>query len=108
MISLSLEELKIIAKFRKVRNYKKKATDELMKILSKPKPEIEEIRKKLMNQEINFLKSKITEIRKNLYEIETKNNLFTPKIKKIEKNFVELEKNLLKPKSTMMILNIKE
>ena len=98
MISLSLEELKIIAKFRKVRNYKKKSTDELMKILSKPKPEIEEIRKKLMNQEINFLKSKITEIRKNLYEIETKNNLSSPKIKKIEKSLVELEKNLFKRK----------
>ena len=43
-----------------------------------------------MNQEI-FSKSKIREIRINVYEIENKNDLFTPEIKQIGKSFFELE-----------------
>ena len=35
-------------------------------------------------------------IRKNLYEIENKNNLSKSKIKKIEENLYELEKSLFK------------
>ena len=53
IITLLLEELKAVAKIRKVKD---KSYDELIKILSEPKPkidfskvEIEEIRKKLMN-----------------------------------------------------------
>ena len=37
MINLSLEELKIITKIRKVKDYKSKSKDELLKIVSKPK-----------------------------------------------------------------------
>ena len=40
MINLSLEELKVIAKLRKVKDYKYKSKDELMKILSEPEPKI--------------------------------------------------------------------
>ena len=47
---------------------------------------------------MNNQKSKINEIRRNLYEIENKNNLSTLEIKEIEKNLLELEKNFLKPK----------
>ena len=47
---------------------------------------------------MNNQKSKINEIRRNLYEIENKNNLSTPEIKEIEKNLLKLEKNFLKPK----------
>ena len=62
MIKFSLEELKITAKFRKVRDYKSKSKDELIKILSESKAKtnfseqkIEEIReKKKMNQGIDF------------------------------------------------------
>ena len=43
-----------------------------------------------------FLKPKIKEIRKNLYEIENKKNLSKSKIKEIEQNLIELEENLLK------------
>ena len=56
MINLLLEELKAIAKFRKVKDYKSKSEVELIKIFSETKPEInffklkiEEIRNKLMN-----------------------------------------------------------
>ena len=40
MINLSLEELKVIAKLRKVKDYKYKSKDELLKILSEPEPKI--------------------------------------------------------------------
>ena len=52
MIKFSLEELKITAKFRKVRDYKSKSKDELIKILSESKAKI------------NFSEQKIEEIRK--------------------------------------------
>ena len=35
-----------IAKLKKVKDYKSKSEDKLIKILSEPKPKIEEIRKK--------------------------------------------------------------
>ena len=48
------------------------------------------------NQE--FSKSKIYEFRRNLYEIENKNNISTPEIKEIENNLLELEQNISKLK----------
>ena len=56
-------------------------------------------KKKFNELKDRFSKSKIKEIRKDLYEIENKKNLSTLKIKKIEKNFLELEKNLSKLKN---------
>ena len=49
MINLSPEESKVITKLRKVKDYKYKSKDELMKILSEPEPKIniENIRKKI-------------------------------------------------------------
>ena len=83
-------------KTQKVKDYKSKSEDELIKILSKPKPKMEEIGKKFNELRDKFSKSKIKEIRKNLYEIENEKNLFTQKIKEIEKNILEFEKNLSK------------
>ena len=51
-----------------------------------------------MNHGINFSKSKINKIRRNLYEIENEKNLFTTKIKETEKNLIKLEENLSKEK----------
>ena len=45
-----------------------------------------------------FLKSKIKQIRRTLYEIENKKNLSKSKIKDIEENLYELEKGLSKLK----------
>ena len=39
------------------------------------------------------------EIRRNIYEIENKNNLSTQKVKEIEENLYELEKGLFKLKN---------
>ena len=50
------------------------------------KPRIEKIRKEFNEIRHKFSKSKINEIRRYLYEIENKKNLFAPKIKKIERN----------------------
>ena len=75
-----------------MKDYKNKSKDEIIKILSKPKPKInfpevkiEEIRERINELRYRFSKLKIKEIRKSLYEIENEKNLFTPKIKEIEK-----------------------
>ena len=51
-----------------------------------------------MNQDINFLKLKIKEIRESLYKIEKVKNRSESEIKEIEKNLTELEENLSKTK----------
>ena len=53
------------------------------------KPRIEKIRKEFNESRHKFSKSNISEIRRNLYEIENEKNLFTPKIKEIERNLLE-------------------
>ena len=62
------------------------------------KPRIEKTRKEFNESRYKFFKSKINEIRRNLYEIENEKNLLAPKIKEIERNLLELEENLFKPK----------
>ena len=88
MINLSIEELKTIAKLRKVKDYKYKSKDELTKILSEPEPKIEEIRKKFNEPIDKVSKSKIKEIRRNFYGIENKNNLPLSEMKETEKIFL--------------------
>ena len=53
------------------------------------------MRKKFNESRYKFSKSKIKEIRKNLYEIENEKNPSKSRIKEIEKNLAELEENLL-------------
>ena len=52
MISLSLNELKLIAKGRNIEDYKSKSKNDLIKMLSEPKPKI------------NLSKNKIKETKK--------------------------------------------
>ena len=114
MVNLSLNELKLTAKFRVIKDYESMSEDKLLSALNaseslkesennsdetKPKiiffkSKIEEISKKFNELRHEFSKSKINKIRRNLYEIENKKNNSSPKIKKIEKNLHELEKNL--------------
>ena len=47
MISLSLDELKLVAKNRGIKGYKNKSEDDLIKILSKPKTKISLSKKKI-------------------------------------------------------------
>ena len=60
------------------------------------KARIEKIRKEFNELRLKCSKSKINEIRKNLYEIENEKNLFASKTKEIERNLTELEENLSK------------
>ena len=101
MINLSLNELKLIAKSRNIKDYKKKSENDLIKILSEPKPKInlskkkvEEIKKDFNELRYEFSKSKINEFRRSLYNIKNPKNLFIPEIKETEKNLRELEESL--------------
>ena len=47
MINLSLNELKLIAKTRNIKYYKNKSENDLIKILSEPKPKINLSKKKV-------------------------------------------------------------
>ena len=112
MLNLSPKELKAIAKIGGFKGYKSMSEDKLLSALtsSKPvrkgeKPKTNFSKARIFNEfnEFNesrhkFSKSKINEIRKNLYEIENEKNLFASKIKEIERNLTELGEYLSKTK----------
>ena len=113
-LNLSSEELKEIAKLlarkRGIKGYKNVPEDRLLSalILSKPvkkdeKPNFSKARTEKIERDFNksrhkFSKSKIKEIRRNLYEIKSKKNLFGVRMKEVEKNLDELERKLFKTK----------
>ena len=90
MINLSPKELKAAGKIRGIKGYKSMSEDELLGVLpsSKPvrkgeKPNFsEKIRKEFNESRHKFSKSKINEIRRNLFKIKSEKNLFESKIKK--------------------------
>ena len=99
MINLSLNELKQIAKSRNIKDCKKKSENDLIKILSEPKPKInlsknkiKEIKKDFNKLRYRFSKSKINEFRRILYNIKNQKNLSAPEIKDTKKNLLELKK----------------
>ena len=107
MLNLSLNELKQIAKMRRIKGYKSMSKEKLLSALGEPiestgstsnlnNARIKQIREDFNKLSDRFLKPKIKEIRRNLYEIEKKENLSKSKIKEIEQNLIELEENLVK------------
>ena len=111
MVNLSLNELKLIAKFSGIKGYKSvsedkpeslkesgKNFDDTRPKISFSKSRIEEIRKIFNESRHKFFKSKIKMVRRNLYEIENAKILSASNIKEIEKKFLKLEKNLSKSK----------
>ena len=56
MISLSLDELKLVAKNRGIKDYKNKSEDDLIKILSKLKPKTSLTKKKIRDIRKDFNK----------------------------------------------------
>ena len=81
MINLSLNELKLIAKSRNIKDNKNKSENDLIKILSKPKPKInlskkkiKEIKKYFSEVRYKFFKSKINEFRRSLCNIKNQKN----------------------------------
>ena len=104
IINLSLNELKLIAKNRGIKDYVNKSEDDLIKILSEPKTRMSLSKKiiKRIKEKNNKLihrcsKPEIKEIRRNLYHITKTKKNSASKIKEIEKNLLESEKNLFKP-----------
>ena len=54
IINLSLDELKLVAKNRNIQGYENKNKEDLIKILSEPKPKISITEKKLKEIEKDF------------------------------------------------------
>ena len=101
MIKLSLNELRLIARDRNMQDYEKKSEDDLIKVLSEPKPKISITKKKLKEIEKDFSelrhefsKEEIDKFRKGFYNIKNRRNLHTSEIRKVEKNLAELEENI--------------
>ena len=91
MINLSLNELKLIAKSRSIKDFENKSEVDLIKTLREPKPKInlskkkiKEIKKDFSELRYGFSKSKINEFRRSLYNIKNLKHLSKSKIKEME------------------------
>ena len=100
MPNLSLNELRQIAKMRRIKGYKNMSKERLLNALDESESakslnnaKIEKIKEDFNKLRDMLLKPKIKEIGKNLYEIKNK-NLSESKTEEIEKNLLELEKSL--------------
>ena len=76
MINLSLNALKLLTKSRDIKGFKEKSEEDLIKILSKLKPNINLSKKKIKKIEKDFKelrhrfsKSKINRFRRSLYNM---------------------------------------
>ena len=134
MIKLSLDKLKLMAKNRNIEGYENKSEDDLIKILSEPKPKISITKKKLKEKGFRelrhkFSKKEIIKLRKSFYTIKNHKNLYASEIREVQKNLAELEESLqfikffdddkklnsikrlfdwLKPKKLMIVLMVEE
>ena len=86
---------------RSVRDYKNKYEEDLIKLLSKPKPKtsiskkkIKEIKNDFSELRHRFSISKINNFRKSFYEIKNQINLSAPEMRETEKSLIKFEKSL--------------
>ena len=93
MINLSLDELKLVAKNRNIRDYENKSEEDLIKILSELKPRIsitkkklKEIKKDFSELRHKFSKEEIDKFRKSFYNIKNHKNLYALEIREAEKS----------------------
>ena len=101
MLKLSLKELKQIEKITYIKGCTDMSKERLLSVLRKSesansKKNLDNAKKKKIWEDFNkltdrILKPKMNEIKKSVYEIESKKNLSESKIKKIEKSLFELE-----------------
>ena len=104
MPNLSVNELKQIAKMRRIKGYQSMLENRFLSALDESErsvnnfnnARIKKIREDFNKLRDRFLKPKIKEIRRSLYEIENKKNLSKSKMKEIERYLIELEKSLFK------------
>ena len=93
MLNITLNELKQIAKMRRIKGCNNMSKERLLCVLDESES-IDNTKIRKIKEDFNelrdmFLEPKIKEIRENLYEIENK-NLSESKTKEIEKNLLEL------------------
>ena len=109
MLNLLLNQLKLVAKLRCIEGYKSMSKEKLLSALSESESAGSgndfDARMKKISEDFNklkdrFLKPKIKEIRRKLYNIEKK-GLSKSKIKEIELNLIELEESLLEETHTV-------
>ena len=110
MLNLLLNQLKLVAKLRCIEGYKSMSKEKLLSALSESESagsgnDFNNARMKKISEDFNklkdrFLKPKIKEIRRKLYDIEKK-GLSKSKIKEIEQNLIELEESLLEETHTV-------
>ena len=100
-MNLSLDELRLIAQNRNIRDYENKSEKDLIKALSEPKPKIkidkkklEEIKKGFNELRHKFSKKEIDKYRKAFYDIKNYRHLSVSEIKETRKNLTELKKSL--------------
>ena len=100
MINLSLDDLRLIAQNRNIRDYGNKSEKDLIKALSEPKPKtrinkskLEEIKKDFNELRHKFSKKEIDKYRKAFYEIENFRYLSASEIKEAGKNLTKIFKN---------------
>ena len=96
MMNLALNELKLIANSRRIKAYKNMSKERLLSPLNESESiegetNFDDARTKNIKKDFNelrdrFFKQKTKEVRRNLQEIENKNNPSTQKIKETEKN----------------------
>ena len=99
MINLSLDELKLLAKSRSLRDYENKSEKDLIKALSEPKLKIginkkklEEIKKYFNELRHKFSKKEIDKYRKAFYNIKNYRDLLASEIKAARENVIEFKK----------------
>ena len=92
MINPSLDELKLVAKNRNIKGYENKCEEDLIKILSEPRPKISIPKKKIKEMKKDFSElrhkfsiGKIDKYRKSFYNIKNCKYLSTAEKKEVEK-----------------------
>ena len=90
MINLSVNELKLIAESRSVKDYESKPEADLIKILSEPKPKINISKKKIKETKKDFSESrygfsvsKINRFRRIFYNIKSLKKSFHTRNKRV-------------------------
>ena len=101
MINLLLDELRLIAQNRNIRDYKNKSERDLIKALTEPKPKIrinkkklEGIRKDFYELRHKFSKKEVGKYRKAFYDIKNYRHISSSEIEETRKNIFKLRKSL--------------
>ena len=101
IINLLLDELRLIAQNRNIRDYKNKSERDLIKALTEPKPKIRINKKKLEGISKDFYelrhkfsKKEVGKYRKAFYDIKNYRHISSSEIEETRKNIFKLRKSL--------------